>query len=188
MKKIKEIFFGSNGLFTIFAENFVNEFNTYFENTEPEIIDTYVLYMYGDRNLNNSITETNVVTFIKSIITMYLPIWSKLNDTLNLSYSPNKADIETHTKTGNITRVGDNTNVATNAEKVFNDTEFVDGGKTVTDTDTENTETYNLTETITRQGNEVTKSIKYEYDFRRENSIQNEILKNLVNAISLKIY
>lgn len=188
MKKIKDMFFGSNGLFTIFAENFANEFNTYFETTEPEIIDTYILYMYGDKILNNSITETNAETFVKSIITMYLPIWSKLNDTLNLSYSPNKADIETRTKTGNITHVGDNTNVATNAEKVFNDTEFVDGGKTVTDTDTENTETYNLTETITRQGNEVTKSIKYEFDFRSENSIQNEILKNLVNAISLKIY
>lgn len=188
MKKIKDIFFGSNGLFNLFAKNFTNEYNNYFEITEPDIIDTYILYMYGDNFLNNSITETNAEKFVKSIITIYLPIWSKLNDTLNLSYSPNKADIETRTKTGNITRVGDNTNIATNAEKVFNDTEFIDGGKTVTDTDTENTETYNLIETITRQGNEVTKSIKYEFDFRRENSIQNEILKTLVNAISLKIY
>lgn len=188
MKKIKDIFFSSNGIFTIFAENFANEFITYFENIEPEIIDTYVLYCYGDKILNNSITETNAVTFVKSIITMYLPVWNKLNETLNLTYIANKSDVETHTKTGNITRVGDNTNIATNAEKVFNDSEFVDGEKTVTDTDTKNTETYNITETITRQGDNVTKSIKNEFDFRRENSIQNEILKNLVNAISLKIY
>ena len=188
MKTIKDIFYGENGLLTIFNSVYPTEYNEYFADTNPEIIDTYVLYRYGDKLLNKSITLENCINFVTSIITMYLPIWEKIKNTLNLQYNVSNSESETHTKTGTIQRIGDNSNETLNAEKCFNDTDFVNDNKTTVNTDTDNTETYNLIETITRQNADTTNAIRREIDFRRENTIQFEIINNLINAISLKIY
>lgn len=188
MKHLADIFTPENGLFKIFAENFATEFTEYFGTNTAANIDLYVNFNFGTKILNNSINADNAENIVKSIITLYIPIWDELNGTLNLEYNPSKSEIETHTKNGTIERVGGNENTTTNAEKAFNDTNFVDSEKTTNAADTENTETYNLTETITRQGANVVNSIKYEYDFRKSHSLQLEIINNLVNAITLLIY
>lgn len=186
--KLKDIYSGENGIFSIFADSYATEYVLYFGTTETAVIDNYVLMQYGDRLLNAKITAENCVNFLVSIIAMYLPIWDKLAATLALSYNAATPITETKTKTGTLQRNGTNSETNTTAEKVFNDTDFVNDNQNTTSGTNNNTDTYNLTETLTASNSEVTKRIATEYDFRKNNSLQFEIVNNIINAIALRIY
>lgn len=186
--KLSDIYNGENGIFSIFADSFATEYVLYFGTTATETLDNYVLLNFGDRLLNAKITAENCVNFLVSIIAMYLPIWNKLAATLALSYNAATPINETRTKTGTLQRYGSNSETNTTAEKVFNDTDFVSDNQNTTSGTNNNTDTYNLTETLAASDSEVTKRVATEYDFRKNNSLQFEIVNNIINAIALKIY
>lgn len=186
--KLSDIYNGENGIFTIFADSYSTEYVLYFGTTEPNVIDDYVLLEFGERLLNAKITAENCVNMLVSIIAMYLPIWGKLAATLALSYNAATPITETRTKTGTLQRSANSTTTQTTAEKAFNDSDFVTDTQNTDTNSGLNTDSYNLTETVTASNSEVTKRVATEFDFRKNNSLQFEIVNNIINAIALQIY
>lgn len=190
MMKIKDLFVSEDlGIFTIFAEDFQQQFNTLFGGQTASNVNKMVLFLYGEKNVLPSVNADNWGVIVEMIIQQRLTGWLKQNDALNVEYSvltPNKT-VETVSHTGdrNTTKNGQRLS----ANKAFNDNDFSDNERdTDTDTGTE-TETYN-TERVTLGSNgssPVSETILQEVKLRQYN-LQKAIITAIVNEITNDIY
>lgn len=187
-KKIKEIF-ENNGIFNIFATYFQSEFETIFGDTTAETLDNLVLFKYGNFETVSTLSNTNAVQIIKSIITIYLPAWLKINTLLNANYDVTKPISETKTKTGTLQRSENSTNTRVTAEKAFNDTDFVSDSQNTDTNNGLNTDSYNLTETKTaNNSSDISANIEKDIYMRKRQNLYNEIIETIIKEIAIKIY
>lgn len=185
IKKYKEIF-ADSGIFTIFATEYETDFLTVFPNIESESLDVYTLLNYGNRQLIDVFTNENKTTICKAVISVNLDNWKKLATAANTTLSISPA-VETKTKTGTLQRTGTNTDTTLNANKAFNDTEFVDNDKTLLSGNSNTTDAYNLTETTNGNTKHLIENIESVLNLQKYNYIKN-IIETFINEIAIKIY
>ena len=175
------------GIFAIFAEYFNNSFITLFPDVDAGTLDLLVKFRHGNKNVLDSVSRESYEDIVKAVIATNVDAWMSVHNTLNTDYSPTSST-ETHSKLGTIDRQGDNNQTTLNAEKVFNDTDFVDAEKSASDNAFSNKDTYNITETNVKSVGNVIDNIKKEIQLRRQMNFCNDVTSDIVNELTLKIY
>lgn len=190
MMKIKDLFVSEDlGIFTIFAEDFQQAFNSLFGGQTASNVNKMVLFLYGEKTVLPSVNSDNWGVIVEMIISQRLTGWEKQQQALTAEYSvltPNKTtETVSHTADRNKTNNGERLS----ANKAFNDNNFSDNERnTDTATGTE-TETYN-TERVTMGSNgstPVSEVILQEVKLRQYN-LQKAIITAIVNEITTDIY
>lgn len=187
MKLIEIINDVGKGIFAIFAEYFNDSFATLFPSLDAGTLDTLVKFRHGNKNVSDSVSRESYEEIVKAVIETNMETWMSVHNTLNTEYSP-VSTTETHVKSGTIDRQGDNNQTTLNAEKVFNDTDFVDAEKSASNDAFSNKDTYNITETNIKSVGNVIDNIKKEIQLRRQMNFCNDVTSDIVNELTLKIY
>ena len=188
MSKAYKDIYSENGIASIFNANYSTDFNTLFGGNTAAAVDGFILHRYANKPLTPNIDETNAVNVVISVIAVRLEVWRKMYAALSAQYNAANSLNETRTKTGTLQRSANSTNTNVNAEKAFNDTEFVsDTQNTQTNTGL-NTDSYNLTETVTATNGNAAESVKNEIALRQRNNLQIAIIDAIINEITLLIY
>lgn len=175
------------GIFAIFAEYFNDSFKALFPGLDAGTLDTLVKFRHGNKNVLDSVSRESYEEIVKAVIATKQENWMRVHNTLNTDYSP-ASSTETHSKTGTIDRNTINTQTTTNAEKVFNDVDFVDSEKANSDAANNSLDTYNITETNIKSVGNVIDNIKKEIQLRRQMNFCNDVTSDIVNELTLKIY
>lgn len=187
--KLKEIINEvEKGIFEIFHENMPNAFAALFPNITVNSLDALVLLRFGERETLSFVSCETFANLVLAVISEKLESWEHQRTAYNENFVLNAGETETKTKTGNVTRNATNTETTLNAEKVFNDVDFVDGEKSNTNEQNNNTEIYNLTETNIKTVGNVLDNIKREIYFRRENNFYKTVANDIVSEITMQIY
>lgn len=185
--KIKDIFIGVNGIAAIFAAAFAVDFTAFFGAATAATVDTWIIFKHGEKTLSDKITAANAAEIITAIITMKIAVWRKMFAALSANY--NAATInETKTKSGTLARVGETTDTDTAAKKAFNDTEFDSDTENVRNGESQQTDTYNLTETTNRTPSNVAENVSKEITLRQRNNLQIAIIDGIIKEITINIY
>lgn len=185
--KIKDIYNGLNGIAAIFAAAFAVDFAAFFGAATAATVDTWIIFKHGEKNLSDKITAENAAAIITAIITMKIETWRKMYAALTANY--NAATInETKTKSGTLARVGETTDTDTAAKKAFNDTVFENDTENVRNGESNQTDTYNLTETTNRTPSNVAENISKEITLRQRNNLQIAIIDGIIKEITINIY
>lgn len=185
--KIKDIFNGLNGIAAIFAAAFAVDFTAFFGTATAATVDTWIIFKHGEKTLSDKITAANAAEIITAIITMKIETWRKMYAALSATY--NAATInETKTKVGTLARVGETTDTDTAAKKAFNDTVFENDTENVRNGESNQTDTYNLTETTNRTPSNVAENVSKEITLRQRNNLQIAIIDGIIKEITINIY
>lgn len=185
--KIKDIFNGLNGIAAIFAAAFAVDFTAFFGAATAATVDTWIIFKHGEEILSDKITTENAAEIIRAIISMKIEVWRKMYAALTANY--NAATItETKTKIGTLARVGETTDTDTAAKKAFNDTDFADDTQNVKNGESQQTDTYNLTETLNKTPSNVAENVSNEFTFRQRNNLQIAIIDGIIKEITINIY
>lgn len=185
--KFKECFTG-NGIFQIFKTAFPSNFEELFTETAVSDLDNYTALKYGDRICVNSVTPETAETAVKSVIAINLENWLKLKTAVSTDYGVLSNTTETHTKTGSIERENTANETTLNAEKCFNDSEFADNERTGRENENNGKEVYDITETYSGSGGNISDNVRKEIYLRREFNLLENISSQIVNEITLRIY
>ena len=186
MPKLKEYFTNENGIFTVFATDFPTEFATLFPGKTAVEVNTLTLWKYGNKFFTTDFTEfANVI--LHNVIKINLDRWLQMQTIINTNVLPSANETETKTKTGTLQSNVSRENGNVNAEKVFNDTNFVENEKNDFSENSDKTDTYNLVETTQRAGN-IIENIKNAYVLRETTNLQAQIIREIVSQITIDIY
>lgn len=187
--KFKELFTGTDGIFTVFEQSFPDAFNKIFGGIAPRQLNTYVLGVCGNKVLCDYITADSWRTFVETTINMNLFNWERQTDAIKSEYNVALGDSVERKKTG--TEGANNNETDTNlyAKKPFNNETFDDSERQARTKQRGEERTYNLTETETKHlnGGYVTENVKREIAMRRLN-LQRQIMLDIVNDITLSVY
>lgn len=187
--KFKELFTGTDGIFTVFEQSFPDAFNKIFGGIAPRQLNTYVLGVCGNKVLCDYITADSWRTFVETTINMNLFNWERQTDAIKSEYNVALGDSVERKKTG--TEGANNNETDTNlyAKKPFNNETFDDSERQARTKQRSEERTYNLTETETKHlnGGYVTENVKREIAMRRLN-LQRQIMLDIVNDITLSVY
>lgn len=186
MKKTLNEITENNGVFAIFAANFATEFAAIFGDTAAATLDNWVKLKFGTRWIIDGITAENLSDFVNAVISVNLFNWVQLATALNTEISVT-GNTETRVKTGTVLRENYSTGTTIDANKAFNDTDFVDGDKTTNSGNDTNTDTYNVTETVNKGANAKIDEIRQQIEIRKNNLFA-DIAKSLIDEITLRIY
>lgn len=188
--KFSELFTSAeNGIFTVFENDFSDEFGTLFGDIEPTDLNSKALSLYGNKELFGYVTSENWEMLITTEIALSLPGWLKANAAMTAQYDVLKPNVRIKTKEGTEVVDMDDTDTVLNGNKPFNEDVFKDAERR-SDTKThDQTNTYDLTETVTTHGGgNVTENVDKEIRFRLKTNLQKEIMHSLVKSITLSLY
>lgn len=188
--KYNELFTVADGVFTIFQENFPNEFGTLFEGNTAESLNIRAMGIYGNKTLINSLTAENKTDYINAVIGTEVGNWLKINDALLAQYDAGSTVDMTETVTTGRTYDNTDTGSTSRAEKAFNDIEFKDNERQQTNdarkgTETENKETHKSGFDNSKGGSFL---IQKEIELRRQGSIFRYVADDLIGGITISIY
>lgn len=187
--KFKELFTGTDGIFTVFEQSFPDAFNKIFGGIAPQQLNAYVLGACGNKVLCDYITADSWRSFVETTINMNLFNWERQTDAIKSQYNVALGDSVERKKTG--TEGANNNETDTNlyAKKPFNNETFDDSERQSRAKQRSEERTYNLTETETKHlnGGYVTENVKREIAMRRLN-LQRQIMLDIVNDITLSVY
>lgn len=185
MKTFNDIY-GTKGVFAIFDENFHTEFEGIFGDTAAQYLDGWTRLKYANRLCLRTITADNAEQYVNAVISANVFNWLQLAAAINTEININ-GNVETRLKTGTLSRVNSESSTAFNANKAFNDTDFVDNDKNTASSSGNNTDTYNLTETVNKGNNAKFDEIERQIKLRKTN-LFSDIAAEIVNEITLRIY
>lgn len=186
MTKLKEYFTNENGIFTVFQNDFPTEFATLFPNKTPTELNILTLWKYGNKFFASDFTDlANVV--LHNVIKINLERWLQMQTAINTNVLPSANETEIKTKTGTFASSVSRENGNINAEKVFNDANFIANEKNDFTENSDKTDTYNLTETTQKAGN-IIENIKNAYYLRDTTNLQAQIIREIVSQITIDIY
>lgn len=186
MTKLKEYFTNENGIFTVFEADFPTEFTTLFPNKTAVELNTLTLWKYGNKFFAADFTDiANVV--LHNVIKINLNKWLQMHTIIMTNVLPSANETETKTKTGTLQTSSSRENGNVNAEKVFNDTNFIENEKNDFSENSDKTDTYNLVETTQKAGN-IIENIKNAYVLRETTNLQAQIIRDIVSQITIDIY
>lgn len=187
--KFKELFTGTDGIFTVFEQTFPDAFKHIFGEIAPRQLNAYVLGVCGNKVLCDYITADSWRSFVETTINMNLFNWQRQTDAIKSEYNVALGDSVERKKTG--TEGADTNETDTNlyAKKPFNNENFDDSERQARTKQRGEERTYNLTETETKHlnGGYVTENVKREIAMRRLN-LQRQIMLDIVNDITLSVY
>lgn len=187
--KFKELFTGTDGIFTVFEQTFPDAFKQIFGEIAPRQLNAYVLGACGNKVLCDYITADSWRSFVETTINMNLFNWQRQTDAIKSEYNVALGDSVERKKTG--TEGADTNETDTNlyAKKPFNNENFDDSERQSRAKQRGEERTYNLTETETKHlnGGYVTENVKREIAMRRLN-LQRQIMLDIVNDITLSVY
>lgn len=106
---------------------------------------------------------------------------------INTNVLPSANEIETKTKTGTFASSVSRENGNINAEKVFNDSNFIANEKNDFTESSDKTDTYNLTET-TQKASNIIENVKSAYFLRETTNLQAQIIREIISQITIDIY
>ena len=184
--KLKEYFTKENGIFTVFNSDFPTEFATLFPNKTAFELNTLTLWKYGNKFFATDFTD-NANEILHNVISINLANWLEMHYVINTNVTPLNNETETKTKTGTLQSEVSRENGNINAEKVFNDTNFVENEKNDFSENSDKTDTYNLVET-TQKASNIIENIKAAYVLRETTNLQAKIIKDIVSQITIDIY
>lgn len=187
--KYKELY-KNGGLFTdVFASEYPVEYETIFIDTPSEIIDTYSVLKYGDREIIGAINDDNKNIIISSIICVNLHAWVKQAGILGEEYDVLRPVIREIESTNNLSRDEQITNDIVHSNKFFNDVDYEEGRKENRDNQTgwQEEQTFTSVERGNRSPKLISEVIKEEIELR-EHNIKLKVIKDLINEITLTIY
>lgn len=186
MTKLKEYFTNENGIFTVFVNDFPEEFNILFPNKTAIEMNILTLWKYGEKFFATDFTDVaNVV--LHNVININIERWLKMQNVINTNVLPSANESEIKTKTGTFASSVSRENGNINAEKVFNDTNFIQNEKNDFTENSDKTDTYNLTET-TQKATNIIENIKNAYVLRETTNLQAQIIREIVAQITIDIY
>lgn len=186
MTKLKEYFTNENGIFTVFETDFPTEFATLFHNKTAVELNNLTLYKYGNKFFAADFTDcANVI--LHNVIKINLDKWLQMHTIIMTNVLPSVNETETKTKTGTIQSNVSRENGNVNAEKVFNDTNFIENEKNDFSENSDKTDTYNLVET-TQKASNIIENIKNAYVLRETTNLQEQIISEIVAQITIDIY
>ena len=187
--KFKELFTGTDGIFTVFEQSFPDAYQKIFGGTTSQDLNIYVLGMCGNKVLCDYITADSWRTFVETTIQMNLFNWVRQSEVLNAAYDVTLGDSVERKKTG--TEGFDTNETDTNlyAKKPFNNENFDDSERQSRAKQRGEERTYNLTETETHHlnGGYATENIRKEIALRRLN-LQRQIMSDIAGDITLSVY
>lgn len=188
--KFSELFTSAdNGIFTVFEDDFSDEFGTLFGEIEPTALNSQALALYGNKELFGYVTSENWEMLITTEIALSLPGWLKANTAITAEYDVLKPNVRVKTKEGEETIEVEDDNTTLNGNKPFNEDVFKDAERRTEDKNHSQTNTYDLTETVTTHGGgNVTENVDKEIRFRLKTNLQKEIMHSLVKSITLSLY
>lgn len=190
MIRFRDIFTADSGIFTnVFAVEQPTAFAAIFGDTTAAELDLYAYQQYADKLLMPYITDSTYYDTVKTIISVCLSKWESIADAMQAEYSylePVRTQ-RTYTDTKTVTSSTSDSNVK--SIKVYNDDDYNDNERN-TGTGTGNrTDTDAVSEDIKGIGSGVQYSdvIQKEIELRNYN-YKHEIVKDLINNITLSIY
>lgn len=187
--KYKELY-KSGGVFTdIFASEYPDEYAAIFIDTPSEILDTYSVLKYGEREIIGAINDDNKDIIISSIICVNLHAWVKQAGVLGEEYDVLRPLIREIESTNNSSRDEQITNDIVHSNKFFNDVDYEGGRKENTDNQKgwQEEQTFTSVERGNRSPKLISEVIKEEIELR-EHNIKLKVIKDLINEITLTIY
>lgn len=188
--KVKELFIPENGIFeTIFEPEFPNEYLTIFGETNPKELDMLVLLGYGNRELIKLITKNTYQFIVRSIITMNVASWVKMVEVSEISYDVLQPNEYSKTRTETVTTTELHNDEDLNAEKYFNDVNFIDNERKQREQNREREEKRDITDSGKGSNSNLnpSESIQKEIELRKIVWKQN-ILNLLIKELTLDIY
>ena len=187
--KFKELFTGTDGIFTVFEQSFPDAYQKIFGGIAPRQLNNYVLGLCGNKVLCDYITADSWRTFVETTINMNLFNWERQTDAIKSEYNVALGDSVERKKTG--TEGADTNETDTNlyAKKPFNNENFDDSERQSRAKQRGDERTYNITETETKHlnGGYVTENVKREIVMRMLN-LQRKIMLDIANDITLSVY
>lgn len=187
--KFKELFTGTDGIFTVFEQSFPDAYQKIFGGTTSQDLNIYVLGMCGNKVLCDYITADSWRTFVETTIQMNLFNWVRQSEVLNAAYDVTLGDSVERKKTGTEGANTNETDTNLYAKKPFNNENFDDSERQSRAKQRGEERTYNLTETETHHlnGGYATENIRKEIALRRLN-LQRQIMSDIAGDITLSVY
>ena len=187
--KFKELFTGTDGIFTVFEQSFPDAYQKIFGVTTSQDLNIYVLGMCGNKVLCDYITADSWRTFVETTIQMNLFNWVRQSEVLNAEYDVTLGDSVERKKTGTEGANTNETDTNLYAKKPFNNENFDDSERQSRAKQRGEERTYNLTETETHHlnGGYATENIRKEIALRRLN-LQRQIMSDIAGDITLSVY
>ena len=187
--KFKELFTGTDGIFTVFEQSFPDAYQKIFGGIAPRQLNAYVLGACGNKVLCDYITADSWQSFVETNINMNLFNWVRQSEVLKSQYDVTLGDSVERKKTGTEGYDTNETDTNLYAKKPFNNENFDDSERQSRAKQRGEERTYNLTETETKHlnGGYVTENVKREIAMRRLN-LQRQIMLDIVNDITLSVY
>lgn len=190
--KLSEVFEDGKGIFaTVFKPNYPVQYAAIFGDVDPNVMDGYVTYMYGDKTLIAKITTETAASVVNSVISLQVDNWVKQAKAFTAEYDVTKP-ILSQTDSKKTVTIDETTGTnKKDADKAFNDTAFTENNETTSDTNKNRTETTSDNVSLTGLGTSSSKSISTEIikeiELRRDNW-KKSVIFAIVNEITSSIY
>ena len=188
--KINELFTGENGLFEkIFAPLFPVLYKSIFGDDDPKVIDINLRFKYGNRTLDNAVTNETATDIVKSIITVKFDEWQKQINVFNNEYDPLNPVTEKLTETTNNTVDETGNNNTVDSSVTFNNGDFGNDTKQQRDSTGNRQETG--TKTVVKNGVPsgvpTSEIIQKEMSLRKTN-FKTQVITELAKELTIDIY
>ena len=188
--KINELFTGENGLFEkIFAPLFPVLYKSIFGDDDPKVIDIDLRFKYGNRTLDNAVTNETATDIVKSIITVKFDEWQKQINVFNNEYDPLNPVTEKLTETTNNTVDETGNNNTVDSSVTFNNGDFGNDTKQQRDSTGNRQETG--TKTVVKNGVPsgvpTSEIIQKEMSLRKTN-FKTQVITELAKELTIDIY
>lgn len=188
--KLNEFFNTDRAIFTnVFEPNFPELYQTIFGTIDPNLLDSTLLMRYGNRTLALTFNNDNYKALINSVITINGDSWEKQAQAFNVSYNVAQGASVESEKTISGTTDDNSTGVDENQDITFNNSEYGNNERTnrtnTANRKSEQKETYRQSGNL--GGSNIIENVTQEVKLR-QNNLRAQVIKELVNEITLQIY
>lgn len=186
--KLSELLASFKPFEAVFHAKHPTEYSAIFGVITPVEVDGYTILTYGERTVTPTLTADNVAAYVSAVIALNLSQWVKRAEALKLQYDTlaPTAQEKITSETASIT--DNNTGSETGSEKAFNDTVFSDSEKSSATDQKQREETRQYTETTKGSRYTPTQLIEQELSLRSVDSGALQVVRELVQAITIDIY
>jgi hypothetical protein len=188
--KLNELFTGENGLFEkIFKPLFPVLYKSIFGEDDPKSIDVDLRFKYGNRTLDDAVTDETATDIVKSIITEKFDEWQKQIQVFNNEYDVLNPVTSKTTETTNNTVDETGNNSTIDSSVTFNDGDFGNDTKLQRDSTGNRQETG--TKTVVKNGVPssvpISEIIQKEMSLRKTN-FKTQVITELAKELTIDIY
>lgn len=170
----------------VFAKDYPNEFTEIFGTVTPDKVDVYAKLKYGEKVLVQYVADGSPEAITGAIIALNVDQWARGARAIRYKYDFSAPVLQERTRKETSTENAITTDVSTDSNKAFNDTDFTPDSKGQTDGTRNNDRTATTTETV--------KGVPSMYDaVSQEMKIAlrqwaDEVVKMLIGQITNDIY